>query len=55
MLGSPPYLIGSVLEKAIVHDLPGVTRDRKYADAKIGPMLFRIVDTRVLKNQKKVC
>ena len=35
----------SVSKKAIVHDLAGVTRDRKYADARIGPMTFRVVDT----------
>lgn len=35
----------SIRKKAIVHDRPGVTRDRKYADAKIGPMTFRVVDT----------
>lgn len=31
--------------KAIVHDRPGVTRDRKYADGAIGPFEFRLVDT----------
>lgn len=35
----------SIRRKAIVHDLPGVTRDRKYADAKIGPMFFKVIDT----------
>jgi len=35
----------SIRKKAIVHDKPGVTRDRKYSDAKIGPMEFTIVDT----------
>ncbi len=39
-------------KKAIVHDLPGVTRDRKYADANIGPMSFRIVDTPGLEESK---
>jgi GTPase len=32
-------------KKAIVHDLAGVTRDRKYAEASIGPIDFTIVDT----------
>ncbi|MGI4775517.1 MAG: ribosome biogenesis GTPase Der [Janthinobacterium lividum] len=35
----------SLRKKAIVHDLPGVTRDRKYADAHIGPLEFIIIDT----------
>jgi GTP-binding protein len=35
----------SIRKRAIVHDRPGVTRDRKYSDAKIGPMEFTIVDT----------
>lgn len=35
----------SIRKRAIVHDRPGVTRDRKYADAKIGPMEFTVVDT----------
>lgn len=35
----------SISKKAIVHDKPGVTRDRKYADARIGPMEFIIIDT----------
>ena len=35
----------SIRKRAIVHDLPGVTRDRKYADAKLGPMEFTVVDT----------
>lgn len=30
---------------AIVHDTPGVTRDRRLADARIGTLSFRIVDT----------
>lgn len=32
-------------KKAIVHDFAGVTRDRKYADASIGPFDFIVVDT----------
>ena len=43
----------SIRKRAIVHDLPGVTRDRKYADAKIGPMLFRIVDTPGLEESEE--
>ena len=35
----------SIGKKAIVHDMPGVTRDRKYADARIGPMEFIVIDT----------
>jgi GTP-binding protein len=35
----------SLKKKAIVHDKPGVTRDRKYTDGKIGPLEFVIVDT----------
>ena len=31
--------------KAIVHPKPGVTRDRKYAEASIGPFEFLIIDT----------
>ena len=30
---------------AIVHDTPGVTRDRRVADTQLGPMSLRIVDT----------
>ena len=30
---------------AIVHDMPGVTRDRKEADAKIRDLKLKIVDT----------
>jgi len=30
---------------AIVHDTPGVTRDRKEADAQLGPVSFRLIDT----------
>lgn len=32
-------------KKAIVHDFAGVTRDRKYADASIGPLDFVVIDT----------
>lgn len=35
----------SVRAKAIVHNFPGVTRDRKFAKAKLGPLKFNIVDT----------
>lgn len=35
----------STRKKAIVHDKPGVTRDRKYADARIGPLEFTVIDT----------
>src|SRR5215469_16693222 len=30
---------------AIVHDTPGVTRDRQEADAELGPLLLRLIDT----------
>jgi GTP-binding protein len=30
---------------ALVHDRPGVTRDRRYAEAALGDLSFRIVDT----------
>lgn len=32
-------------KKALVHNIPGVTRDRKYSDAAIGPIQFTVVDT----------
>ncbi len=32
-------------KKAIVHDQAGVTRDRKYADASLGPVDFIVIDT----------
>ena len=35
----------SASKKAIVHDRPGVTRDRKYADGQIGHIEFVIIDT----------
>lgn len=35
----------SVRKKAIVHDLPGVTRDRKYTDGRIGSFEFTLIDT----------
>lgn len=35
----------AIRKKAIVHDRPGVTRDRKYADAQIGPFDFTVIDT----------
>lgn len=43
----------SIRKKAIVHDRPGVTRDRKYADAKLGPMEFTIVDTPGLEESQE--
>ena len=30
---------------AIVHDTPGVTRDRQEAEARLGPLSFRLIDT----------
>lgn len=35
----------SIRKKAIVHDRPGVTRDRKYAESRIGPLEFMTIDT----------
>lgn len=35
----------SIRKKAIVHDLPGVTRDRKYTDGRIGSFEFSLIDT----------
>lgn len=35
----------AINKKAIVHDQPGVTRDRKYAEAIIGDLEFTIIDT----------
>ena len=35
---------------ALVHDLPGVTRDRREASAKLGDLRFTIVDTAGLDN-----
>lgn len=32
-------------KKAIIHDSPGVTRDRKDADASLGPLEFTVIDT----------
>ncbi len=43
----------SIKEKAIVHDMPGVTRDRKYADARIGPMEISLIDTPGLEEAKE--
>lgn len=43
----------SVGTKAIVHDLPGVTRDRKYSKAKLGPVEFTVVDTPGLEKAER--
>ena len=43
----------SIRKKAIVHNKPGVTRDRKYSDAKIGPLEFTVVDTPGLEESKE--
>src|SRR5947207_11882331 len=37
---------------AIVHDTPGVTRDRIEADAQLGPLTLRIIDTAGFENAK---
>ena len=43
----------SARKKAIVHNKPGVTRDRKYSDAKLGPMEFTVVDTPGLEESEE--
>ncbi len=43
----------SIRKRAIVHNKPGVTRDRKYADAQIGPMEFIVVDTPGLEESEE--
>lgn len=43
----------SIRKKAIVHDKPGVTRDRKYADARIGPFEFTVIDTPGLEESEE--
>lgn len=40
-------------KKAIIHDRPGVTRDRKYADAALGTDEFTIIDTPGLEEAEK--
>ena len=42
----------SIRKKTIVHDMPGVTRDRIYADARLGPLEFIVVDTPGLEDAK---
>jgi GTP-binding protein len=37
-------------KKAIVHDYPGVTRDRKYSRARIASLYFTVIDTPGLEN-----
>ncbi len=43
----------SIRTKAIVHDMPGVTRDRKYSSAKLGPVEFTVIDTPGLEQTEK--
>ena len=43
----------STKRKAIVHDAPGITRDRQYTDASLGDLNFRLVDTAGLFSLKK--
>ncbi len=31
--------------EALVHDRPGVTRDRRYGNAQLGPLQFKVIDT----------
>ena len=35
----------SIRKKALIHNQPGVTRDRQYSEAQLGPLNFIIVDT----------
>ena len=42
----------SIHKRAIVYDTPGVTRDRNYADARLGPLEFIVVDTPGLEDAK---
>ncbi|MBL0942063.1 MAG: ribosome biogenesis GTPase Der [Alphaproteobacteria bacterium] len=43
-------LIGKKL--ALVHDLPGVTRDRRYAKGRLSDLAFNLIDTAGLDNPK---
>ena len=43
----------STTKKAIIHDAPGVTRDRQYTDASLGDIQFRLVDTAGLFSEDK--
>jgi GTP-binding protein len=43
----------SIRKKSIVHDMPGVTRDRIYSDARLGPIEFVVVDTPGLEEAKQ--
>ncbi len=38
---------------ALVDDQPGVTRDRRYGDAQIGPLHFRIIDTAGMEESRE--
>lgn len=40
-------------KKAIVHDAPGITRDRQYTEASLAGLAFRLVDTAGLFSSKK--
>ena len=40
-------------KKSIVHDMPGVTRDRNYGNGNIGPLEFEIIDTPGLEEAEK--
>jgi GTP-binding protein len=43
----------SIRKKAIVHDMPGVTRDRKYGEGRIGPLEFMLIDTPGLEESEE--
>ena len=44
-------LVGQKL--ALVDDRPGVTRDRREGDARLGPLSFRIIDTAGLEEAEE--
>jgi GTP-binding protein len=38
---------------ALVHEMPGVTRDRREAEARLGDLRFRIIDTAGLEEGRR--
>ena len=40
---------------AIVHDTPGVTRDRREGDARLGDLNFKVIDTAGLDDAERKC
>ncbi len=43
----------SISDKSIVHDAPGVTRDRKYGSGRLGNLVFTLIDTPGLEQKEK--